>query len=110
LSEAIQQARASRTSGGDRSRSDSTPQSKAVEIEPLVLGFGVEDEEPIPIPGFGPGAEEFAISITEEDQREAKRNLDRYDRNRDGILDEQELRAGRWREPPLMTDRNGDGK
>ena len=108
LSGAIQQARESRTSGTDRSSSRSEPEP--VEIEPLVLGFGSEDEPPAPIPGFGPGAEEFALQITEEDRREAKRNLDRYDRNRDGILDEQELRSGRWREPALMTDRNGDGK
>lgn len=76
--------------------------------EPLVPGFGELDLFE-PVPGFGTMGEKFAVTITDEDRQEARRTLSRHDRNNDGILDEREIRHGRWREDVLMTDRNRDG-
>ena len=101
-------------SGGDSSRRDrgswgSRGGATSPEIEPLVPGFDLVEAEPVL--GFGPEAEAFSdLKITEEDEREAERVLARYDRNRDKILDAEEIRRGRWSEPASTTDVNKDGK
>ncbi len=81
----------------------------APEYEPLVQGFGEVDLFD-PVPGFGDAGERFAVKISDEDREEAARTLARNDRNSDGVLDEEELRRGRWDTDPLQTDRNRDGK
>lgn len=95
----------------DNRNRDRGPGSSRSEPEgqPLVPRFGEVDLFE-PVPGFGSLGERFAVTITEEDRQEAQRALSRYDRNKDGILDEEEIRRGRWRPDPLLTDRNGDGK
>ncbi|MGM0490082.1 MAG: hypothetical protein ACQESR_25420 [Planctomycetota bacterium] len=79
------------------------------EENPLVAGFGEVDLFE-PVPGFGSLGERFAVTITEEDRQQAQRTLGRYDRNKDAILDQEEIQRGRWRGDPLLYDRNRDGK
>jgi Ca2+-binding EF-hand superfamily protein len=101
--------RRSRRFGRDRDDDDRRdPRSDEPDVEPLVPGFGESDLFE-PVPGFGTMGERFAVTITQEDRTEATRTLRRYDRNRDGILDQEEIRRGRWRNDPLQTDRNRDG-
>lgn len=85
------------------------PSRSESDNEPLVPGFGEVDLFD-PVPGFGRLGERFAVTINEEDRRDARRAMSRYDANKDGVLDPEELRRGRWREDTLLTDRNGDGK
>lgn len=102
-------------SNGNSSRSGSPtppPGSTApVEPEPLVPGFGVK-LDPKPIPGFGPeGADPTAaVKVEERDIKEAKERIERYDKNKDGILDEKEVAEGRWSDNPWAFDRNKDKK
>lgn len=89
--------------GGDDDDSDEDPANTE-----LVMGFGME--EPLsPVLGFGADAEVFSVRVLEEDTREAEERMRRYDRNRDGSLDQRELQRGRFSGNPLQYDRNGNG-
>lgn len=90
--------------GGDRGGGE----QQKIEIEPLVPGFG-ELVELDPVAGFGGSGAFFAVVPTEADEAEAKRTLGRYDRNKDGRLDREETRRGRWSDDPTVYDQNGDG-
>jgi Ca2+-binding EF-hand superfamily protein len=83
--------------------------SRQAEPEPLVAGFGEVDLFD-PVPGFGAEGERYAVKIDAEDREEALRTLTRYDNNKDGLLDGDEIRNARWSDDPLSTDRNRDGK
>jgi Ca2+-binding EF-hand superfamily protein len=114
LSQAMDRMRTQRDSGGGNngsSNSSGRPSSgnASTTVEPLVPGFGVEDLLP-PALGFGAEAELFTIKTTDADNREAEERFRRYDTNRDGVLDKNELARGRWSEDPLTYDRNHDGK
>ena len=78
-------------------------------LDSLVPGFDVV-EDVIPVPGFGAKAEYLNVPVKEEDFTEAEQTIKRYDRNRNGILEADEIRNGRWRDDPSKQDRNGDGK
>ncbi|MCA9130816.1 MAG: hypothetical protein KDB22_27215 [Planctomycetales bacterium] len=65
---------------------------------------------PEPVLGFGAGSEIFSVPVTERDLKEAEERMRRYDRNKDGKLDADELRSGRWPDDPMQFDRNRDGK
>jgi Ca2+-binding EF-hand superfamily protein len=86
---------------------DTTPESN--EPEPLVPGFGVSDA-PEPIPGFGQDADKYSVKIEERDLQEAADRISRYDKNKDGLIDESELKDGRWTDNPMQYDRNRDNK
>jgi hypothetical protein len=106
LTEGFERMRGERGDGGQgvdprQARMD------ALEVELLVPGFGV-DFAPDPVRGFGPAAEMLAVAVSAEDERQAAEMLRRYDRNRDGLLDENEMR--RLSGNPLDFDRNRDGK
>ena len=104
-------SRGSDRGGDDRGsdRGDSRNSRSEPEVEPLVPGFGEFDLFD-PVPGFGDLGEKFAVKITDEDRQEASRTMSRNDSNKDGILDADEIRRGRWGEDALQTDRNRDGK
>jgi Ca2+-binding EF-hand superfamily protein len=76
--------------------------------ELLVPGFGVA-VEPMPLMGFGPAAEMLSVPITAEDERDANEMVQRFDRNRDGVLSGDEI-SSRMSGNPLDFDRNRDGK
>ncbi len=98
--------------GDDRGRDDrgrSNDDVDPMEVPPLVPGFGME--EPIfPLLGFGPSAEIMAVVPIEADFVTAREALGRYDRNKDGQIDQEELRRGPFWGTPMDFDRNGDGK
>jgi Ca2+-binding EF-hand superfamily protein len=96
--------------GGNDDDDDNRRGGGAAEIEPLVPGFGEPDLFD-PVPGFGDQGERFAVKIEQSDEEDAQRTLGRYDRNRDGVLDQGEMRWAReLRGDPLETDRNRDGQ
>ncbi|MEL6109763.1 MAG: EF-hand domain-containing protein [Planctomycetota bacterium] len=111
VTESFQKMRGER--GGDEGRSDSSrggggSSDEALTPELLVPGFGLE-AEPIPLLGFGATAEMMTVEVTEEDRRQAREMLSRFDRNpRDGALTKEELT--RFSGNPLDFDRNKDGR
>lgn len=91
--------------GGERGGETIDPMA----VAPLVPGFGMEIPV-LPMLGFGPSADILAVVPSEADLKEARNNIQRHDRNRDGQLDTEEVkRAGFWGNP-MDFDRNGDGK
>lgn len=97
--------------GDDRGRGDERGGETVdpMAVAPLVPGFGMEIPM-IPMLGFGPSADILAVVPSEADLKEARNNIQRHDRNRDGQLDVEEAkRAGFWGNP-MDFDRNGDGK
>jgi hypothetical protein len=109
ITEAIE-SRMRGDSGGSSSSGDRPEESAAsMEEAPLVLGFGVM-ASPEPLPGFGQDADKYAVKIEERDLKEASDRIARYDKNKDGQIDEGELKDGRWTDNPMQYDRNRDGK
>jgi Ca2+-binding EF-hand superfamily protein len=112
LASALERLREQRMRGGeseDRGGGRGSSSSSAPAIEPLVPGFGTTDILPPP-PGFGAEGEIYAVKTTDEDLREANDRIQRYDQNRDGILDGREIAEGRWSDDPKTYDRNHDGR
>jgi len=98
----------SRGSSGPRDMQGNPLPAEAA-LDSLVPGFDVV-EDVIPVPGFGAKAEYLNVPVQEEDFTEAEQTIKRYDRNRNGILEADEIRNARWRDDPMKQDRNGDGK
>lgn len=96
-------------SRGDRSGSSSPSETG-------VPGFGVED--PLPkVPGFAVPLDSPLLSTKPLEKRydariiqRAERTLRYYDRNGDGVIDQQELKNARWSDDPRNSDLDGDGK
>ena len=80
----------------------------APDEQPTIPGFG-HVEGTRPIPGFGTDAES-RVHLIKEDFDKAKERLQRYDRNRDGYIDRNEARAGRWYDEPFRFDKNHDNR
>jgi Ca2+-binding EF-hand superfamily protein len=108
ISEAFQRMRSGSSFGSSSSDEDFIT---SAEKTSLVPGFGSATKtERVPVPGFGVNAEAPAIKIDEADLKEAEERMRRYDRNNDQVLDENELKEGRWSDAPMQYDRNRDGK
>ncbi len=100
----------SSNSNSNNNSGNSSASSKPKEPEPLVPGFGIK-KEPALILGFGvDGSQAVAVKVEERDLKEAAERMQRYDNNKDGILDEKEIKDGRWSDNPMQFDRNGDKK
>lgn len=102
---------------GSSSSSRSAPSSSTPAVAtPGVMGFGLASTGATPtVPGFGPppSADSWDVLKQKYGSRvvaEVEEDLERYDRNKDGLLDGEELKNGRWRSDPLQYDRNKDGK
>ncbi|GAB5404604.1 MAG: hypothetical protein Aurels2KO_28350 [Aureliella sp.] len=107
LTEAIQRSR-----GGDSassSSSSSTQGSNNSDEPALLVPDFTSDMLPEPLLGFGAGSEMFAVRVLERDIKESEERMRRYDSNKDGKLDADELRRGRWSDDPMSYDRNRDG-
>ncbi len=98
-----------RMRGGGGGDSGGQSSSSSDEPELLVPDFRLTSE-PLPIEGFGSGSSLFNVKVEERDLKEAEDRLKRYDSDKDGVLSEAELKAGRWSDDPLQYDRNRDGK
>ena len=108
LTESFQQMR----SGGFSSEGSSfgsVDEIPILEKDSLVPGFGKKIEK-TPVPGFGASSEKFSVVLEERDLKEADDKMGRYDKNNDKMLDENELKEGRWSDSPMQYDRNRDGK
>ncbi len=103
-----------RSRDDDRQRRESSSQSS--ETPTLVPGFEPDVEVTL-VPGFnlshdspllatGPLEKRYDAEILER----VERTLRYYDRNRDDILDQEEISRGRWDPDPRDSDLNGDGK
>jgi Ca2+-binding EF-hand superfamily protein len=105
----------SSSSSGSRSSSSSKPSPPAV-ATPGVLGFGTTTTgTPPTVPGFGPPPSSDSWDVIREKygrrvMEEVEEDMGRYDRNKDGVLDKEEMKDGRWRSDPLEFDKNKDGK
>lgn len=75
---------------------------------PRVPGFGPLRGQRA-VPGFGP-AVATQVSITPEDLARADERLQRYDTNRDGYIDRNEVANGRWYDEPFQFDTDRDGR
>jgi Ca2+-binding EF-hand superfamily protein len=92
----------------DRGGSSRSRSSDDDEPEPLVPGFGLE-EQPLPPAGFGAAGDLFVVKVTDDDREDAEDRMRRYDRNRDGRLSREEISGGRWSDDPFRYDANRDG-
>lgn len=103
-------------SGSSSSSRSAPPSSTPAVATPGVMGFGLASTGEQPkVPGFGPppSADSWDVLKQKYGSRvvdEVQEDLERYDRNKDGLLDGEELKNGRWRSDPLQYDRNKDGK
>lgn len=111
LARTMERARDGRSSSEEEGSSGGgSPSGGAQVVDPLVPGFGVEESLPAPLQ-FGVRATDYAsVKITDEDRRQAEERIRRYDENRDGILDRDEISRGRWGDDPYTYDANRDGK
>ncbi len=92
---------------GDRRFDDDA----AAAAEGLVQGFNEIPEDLIPPVGFGSKSEYLNVDVIQADFDQAENTIKRYDRNRNGILEQDEIRAGTWKYGnPMNQDRNGDGR
>lgn len=67
------------------------------------------DDGRLKFQGFG--KDDIVVPYTAEDMQKAESLIARYDKNRDGILDQAEIKDGTWRfGKPLDFDLNQDGK
>lgn len=108
LSASVSAAAASR-GGGDRGGPpSSTPASSEPEL--LVPDFSPDVAPALP-EGFGAINDAlFSVKVEDRDIKEGEERIRRYDRDKDGKLSAEELRAGRWSDDPMQYDRNKDGK
>lgn len=97
------------SSSSSSGRSSTTSSSAASDAEPLVPGFDFDwgfDS----VDGFGTMSEFFNVKVEEQDNKTAQERFVRYDRNKDGFLQKEELAGGRWSDDPFAYDRNKDGR
>jgi hypothetical protein len=99
----MREQRGDTSSGG---RPSSTDDSLTPEL--LVPGFGSE-EPPAMLSGFGPASEMMDVIVTDADRKQATETIQRYDRNKNGVLEKNEL-SSRFSGNPMDFDRNKDGR
>jgi len=77
----------------------------------LVPGFGNEFEE-TPVPGFGEteGTDDWQKDYDRRVINDARETIQRYDTNRNGVLERAEWKSVQWRSDPNQSDRDKDGK
>jgi Ca2+-binding EF-hand superfamily protein len=109
IKEAFEKMRGGGGRGGDdRGGRDDEDEESSTAASELVPGFGGL-EMPLPVPGFGASAELMAVRVTDADVRQSEETMSRYDRNKNGFIDQDEL-SRRWSGNPLDFDQNRDGR
>ncbi|PQO41878.1 proprotein convertase P-domain-containing protein [Blastopirellula marina] len=89
-----------------RNRGAATPARTPGADEPSMKGFGIEPEQKL-IPSFGIG--EVKYDYIQADVDEAEATMRRWDRNRDGKLDAEEIVNSHWDgRDPSTSDLNND--
>lgn len=108
VTESFNKMREQRSGGSTSSRGSSSSSDESLMPELLVPGFGSEIESPM-LSGFGPNAEMMDVIVTDADRKQATDTIRRYDRNKDGVLQKNEL-SSRFSGNPMDFDRNKDGR
>jgi Ca2+-binding EF-hand superfamily protein len=101
-----------------KEKSDKEKADRKMNRDRKVLGFGVEREESESgVAGFGVSSSETKrstakkVTYSESVNRQVNSTLGRYDRNKDGSLDKEEISRARWGSPtPQESDTNKDGR
>lgn len=99
--------------GGNRGPGSGT--GSATPAKPIIApnAFGV-DQKLTPVPGFGlPSNDSWDVIKAKYSERVVQRveeMLGRMDKNKDGLLDAEEIKNGQWRGDPAESDTNKDGK
>ena len=89
-----------------RNRSSSAPARPSAADQATIKGFGAEADKKL-IPAFGIG--EVKYDYIQADVDEAEATMRRWDRNRDGKLDAEEIGLARWDgDDPQTSDLNND--
>jgi Ca2+-binding EF-hand superfamily protein len=103
--------RRDRGRGNDREREEREIADKSVTVEPLVPGFGDQEDalSQLPLQGFGAQAELLLIEVTEEDQETAASRIRSFDKNKNGVLEKNEFTRD-FAGNPMDFDRNRDGR
>ena len=102
----------------NKDQSDKEKADRKMNRDRKVPGFGVEREESESgVAGFGvtsgetKGSTAKKVTYSESVNRQVNSTLGRYDRNKDGSLDKEEIGRGRWGSPtPQESDTNKDGR
>ncbi len=95
-----------------RNRTSQREESSSSSVSALkVPGFGASDSGSA-VPAFGlSSVTPLTTSFSEDVERQVEESLVRYDSNKNGMLDRDEIKKGRWGNPrPEESDTNGDGK
>ncbi|MCA9193730.1 MAG: proprotein convertase P-domain-containing protein [Planctomycetales bacterium] len=79
----------------------------ALESQERLRDFNIPTEQNL-IPDFG--AAKIVYPYIQEDLDDADRMLGRYDKNRNGFVDQDEIDIAYWRSDPMETDFDRDGK
>jgi len=102
----------------DKDKANKEKTDRKMNRERKVPGFGVEREESgSGVARFGSTANESKgstakkVTYSESVNRQVESTLGRYDRNKDGSLDKEEMSKARWGSPtPQESDTNKDGR
>ena len=102
----------------NKAQSDKEKADRKMNRDRKVPGFGVEREESESgVAGFGvtsgetKGSTAKKVTYSESVNRQVNSTLGRYDRNKDGSLDKEEISRARWGSPtPQESDTNKDGR
>ncbi len=94
----------------DRTAKESSQKREAARKVP---GFGVETTA-VAVSGFDGAGQEKVVDLkskySESVLQQVNRSLERYDRNKNGRLDKDEVEKARWGSPPISeSDKNKDG-
>lgn len=101
---------------GREKKSSNSQQPRKREIVRKVPGFGIEAKEIDPVRNFSSDGsisnpEILARKYGDSLMSEVERTLERYDGNRNGKLDAEEIKRGNWGRPrPDESDLNKDGQ
>ena len=114
----IKLSTAMRSVDSDKAAKAKAERRKQLEANRLVPGFGVEDggdSEFSPVPDFSGSAPITPGSLEEKYgkgvMQQVDSTLERYDANKSGTLNSQEIAAARWGRPtPQESDTNKDGR
>lgn len=100
----------------DKRDADKAETSKARASSRKVPGFGGSERETTSVARFGgseskSGSSKAGVKFSDSVMERVNSTLERYDRNKDGVLDKSEVKDARWGSPPAEdSDKNRDGR
>lgn len=119
ITEAFNKARSSSSRGRDRGRDDKKEEETKKEeaLADAVPTFTFDADEEYLVPDFNLDPDSPLLKTGPLEQRYPKAILDRIeetlrlnDKNKDGVIDKNEMKSGRWSSDPLANDLDKDGR